>query len=140
MRIEKKTLNDALRGLSKVVYQTSPVELYRSIRFVGGHGVVQTMATDGVETISVPVEAFTESEIDFCVPFKELKDQVRIGRSEMIELTGTFIEFPILEEPAAEVVTAILPMNFGELLAQSASVVDRSNYDSACFCKQKIYG
>ena len=33
MRVEKKVLNDALRG--KVVCQTSPVELYRSIRFVG---------------------------------------------------------------------------------------------------------
>ena len=35
MRIEKKTLNDALRVLGKVVCQTSPVELYRSVRFVG---------------------------------------------------------------------------------------------------------
>ena len=35
MRIEKKTLNDALRVLGKVVGQTSPVELYRSVRFVG---------------------------------------------------------------------------------------------------------
>ena len=31
MRIEKKTLNDALRVLGKVVCQTSPVELYRSV-------------------------------------------------------------------------------------------------------------
>ena len=35
MRVEKKTLNDALRILGKVVCQTSPVELYRSIRFTG---------------------------------------------------------------------------------------------------------
>ena len=35
MRVEKKALNDALRVLGKVVCQTSPVELYRSIRFVG---------------------------------------------------------------------------------------------------------
>ena len=35
MRIEKKTLNDALRVLGKVVCQTSPVEPYRSIRFTG---------------------------------------------------------------------------------------------------------
>jgi hypothetical protein len=53
MRIEKKTLNDALRVLGKVVSQTSPVELYRSIRFVGGHGVVRAMATDGVEVVTV---------------------------------------------------------------------------------------
>ena len=96
MRIEKKTLNDALRVLGKVVCQTSPVELYRSVRCVGdgdGDGVC-AMATDGVETVSVAVEAFTENVIDFCVPFKELKDLVRIGRSETIELTGKFIEFP----------------------------------------------
>ena len=35
MRVEKKMLNDALRVLGKVVCQTSPVELYRSVRFVG---------------------------------------------------------------------------------------------------------
>ena len=35
MRVEKKVLNDALRILGKVVCQTSPVELYRSIRFTG---------------------------------------------------------------------------------------------------------
>ncbi len=34
MRIEKKTLNDALRVLGKVVCQTSPVELYRSERVI----------------------------------------------------------------------------------------------------------
>ena len=45
-----------------------------------------------------------------------------------IELTGTFIEFPDLEEPTEDMVSAILPVNFGELLAQAASVVDRSNY------------
>ena len=93
MRIEKKTLNDALRVLGKVVCQTSPVELYRSVRFVGDENGIRVMVTDGVEVVSVAVDAFTESEIDFCVPFKELKDLVRIGRSETIELTGTFIEF-----------------------------------------------
>ena len=35
MRVEKKVLNDALRILAKVVCQTSPVELYRYIRFTG---------------------------------------------------------------------------------------------------------
>ena len=128
MRIEKKTLNDALRVLGKVVCQTSPVELYRSVRFVGDVDGVMAMATDGVETVSVAVDAFTESGIDFCVPFKELKDLVRMGRSETLELSGTFIEFPMLEDPSEDVVSAILPVNFGELLAQTASIVDRSNY------------
>ena len=128
MRIEKKTLNDALRVLGKVVCQTSPVELYRSIRFVGDVDGVMAMATDGVEVVSVILDAFAESEIDFCVPFKELKDLVRIGRTETIELTGTFIEFPAMEEPAADAMSAILPVNFGELLAQAAPIVDRTGY------------
>ena len=128
MRIEKKTLNDALRVLGKVVCQTSPVELYRSVRFVGDENGIRVMVTDGVETVSVILDAFTDAEIDFCVPFKELKDLVRMGRSETIELTGKFIEFPELEEPSADAISAILPVNFGDLVSQSASVIDRSNY------------
>ena len=123
MRIEKKTLNDALRVLGKVVCQTSPVELYRSIRFVGDVDGVMAMATDGVETFSVILDAFAETEIDFGVPFKELKDLVRMGRSETIELTGKFIEFPAFEEPDADAVSAILPVNFGELLALAAMLL-----------------
>ena len=128
MRIEKKTLNNALRVLGKVVCQTSPVELYRSVRFVGYGDGVMAMVTDGVETVSVILDAFAETEIDFCVPFKELKDLVRMGRSETIELSGTYIEFPDAEEPTEDMVSAILPVNFGELLAQAASVVDRTGY------------
>ena len=128
MRVEKKALNDALRVLGKVVCQTSPVELYRSVRFVGDVDGVMAMATDGVETVSVAVDAFTDAEIDFSVPFKELKDLVRMGRSETIELNGTFIEFPKLEEPTEDAVSAILPVNFGELLAQAAPLVDRTGY------------
>ena len=128
MRIEKKVLNDALRVLGKVVSQTSPVELYRSVRFVGDDNRIRAMATDGVETVSVMLDAFTDAKMDFCVPFKELKDLVRIGRSETIELSGTYIEFPEQEEPAADAVSAILPVNFGELLTQAAPIVDRTGY------------
>ena len=128
MRVEKKTLNDALRVLGKVVCQTSPVELYRSVRFIGDENGIRAMATDGVETVSMAVDAFTESEIDFSVPFKELKDLVRMGRSETIELSGTYIEFPELEEPSADAISAILPVNFGELLTQAAPIVDRTGY------------
>ena len=53
MRIEMKVLNDALRVLGKVVCQTSPVELYRAVRFAGSPGNIRAMATDGVETVSV---------------------------------------------------------------------------------------
>ena len=128
MRVEKRVLNDALRVLGKVVCQTSPVELYQSVRFVGDENGVLAMVTDGVETVSVAVDAFTDAEIDFCVPFKELKDLVRMGRSETIELTGEFIEFPAFEEPAADAVSAILPVNFGELLTQATPIVDRTGY------------
>ena len=98
------------------------------MRFVGDENGIRVMATDGVETVSVILDAFAETEIDFCVPFKELKDLVRMGRSETIELPGKFIEFPAFEEPTADAVSAILPVNFGELLTQAASVVDRGNY------------
>ena len=86
------------------------------------------MATDGVETVSVILDTFAETEIDFCVPFKELKDLVRMGRSETIELSGSFIEFPKLEEPTEDAISAILPVNFGELLTQAAPIVDRTGY------------
>ena len=135
MRIEKKTLNDALRVLGKVVCQTSPVELYRSVRFVGDENGIRVMVTDSVETISVAVDAFTDAEIDFSVPFKELKDLVRMGRSETIELTGKFIEFTELEDPTADAISAILPVNFGELISQAATVIDRSNYRRGC-CRE----
>ena len=49
MRIEKHMLNDALRILGKAVDQTSPVELYRAVRFAGVPGCVRAMVTDGIE-------------------------------------------------------------------------------------------
>ena len=65
MRIEKRVLNDALRVLGKVVSQTSPEELYRSIRFVGDGDSVCAMATDGVEMVSVILDAFTETDVEY---------------------------------------------------------------------------
>ena len=128
MRVEKRVLNDALRVLGKVVCQTSPVELYRSIRFVGDVDGVMAMATDGVETVSVILDAFTETEIDFCVPFRELKDLVRASRSETLELAGNFIEFPACEEPTAEAEMVELDSNFCEYLAQAAPIINRQEY------------
>ena len=128
MRIEKKTLNDVLRILGKVVCQTSPVELYRSIRFTGDEDGAMAMATDGVEVISVMLDAFAENEFDFCVPFKDLKDLVRASRSETLELAGIFIEFPAFEEPAAEAETVELDSNFCEYLAQAAPIINRQEY------------
>ena len=128
MKITKNELSRALRMLGKVVCQTSPVELYRSIRFVGDECGIRAMATDGVESVSVKIEAFAESQIDFCVPFKELKEQIRSSRSEFMELAGKYLAFPEPEEPAAEVVPVVLPADFGELLSQAAPIVDRGNY------------
>ena len=50
--------------LGKVVSQTSPVEVQKSIRFVGDANGVTAMATDGIEVISLVIEATTEHEID----------------------------------------------------------------------------
>ena len=128
MRVEKKTLNDALRILGKVVCQTSPVELYRSIRFTGDEDGAMAMATDGVEVVSIMLDAFAENEFDFCVPFRELKDLVRASRSETLELAGKFIEFPVCEEPTAEAEAVKLDSNFCEYLAQAAPIINRQEY------------
>ena len=128
MKITKNELSRALRVLGKVVCQTSPVELYRSIRFVGDECGIRAMATDGVETVSVKLEAFADSAIDFCIPFKELKEDIRSSRSEFMELSGNYLAYPEPEEPAAEVVPVVLPADFGELLSQAAPIVDRSNF------------
>ena len=128
MKITKNELSRALRVLGKVVCQTSPVELYRSIRFVGDECGIRAMATDGVESVSVKLEAFADSAINFCIPFKELKEQIRSSRCEFMELTGGYIPFPEPEEPTAEVVPVVLPANFVELLSQAAPIVDRSNF------------
>ena len=128
MKIEKRNLNEALRVLGKVVCQTSPVELYRSVRFVGNEEKVIAMSTDGVETVSVQIEAMTETEVDFCVPFRELKDLIRICRAETLELEGKYIEFPNVEEPELDAVMTTLPDNFTELLSLAAPVVNRNEY------------
>ena len=128
MKITKNELSRALRVLGKVVCQTSPVELYRSIRFVGDECGIQAMATDGIETVSVKLEAFADSAIDFCVPFKELKEEIRSSRSEFMELSGEYLDFPEPDEPTADVVSVVLPADFGELLSQAAPIVDRSNF------------
>ena len=128
MKVEKKNLNEALRVLGKMVCQTSPVELYRAVRFVWDETGVKAMATDGIETVSVTIQAEVESPVDFCVPYRELKELIRINRSETMDLTGKFIEFPQMDEPNPDVITTELPENFCELLASAAAVVDRNGY------------
>ena len=128
MKVEKKNLNEALRVIGKVVCQTSPVELYRAVRFVGDANGVKAMATDGIETVTVTIEAEVESPVDFCVPYRDLKELIRINRTESMELTGKFIEFPQMDEPDPDVITTELPENFCELLANAAAIVDRNGY------------
>ena len=53
MKINKTVLNRTLQVLGKVVCQTGPVELYRSIRFVSDECGIRAMATDGIEVVSV---------------------------------------------------------------------------------------
>ena len=127
MKITKNELSRALRVLGKVVCQTSPVELYRSIRFIGDECSIRAMATDGVESVSLKVEAFSNDTIDFCVPFKELKEEIRSSRSEFMELSGEYLDFPEPDEPTADVLSVVLPVNFGELIAQAAPIIDRNN-------------
>ena len=128
MKVEKRNLNDALRMLGKEVCQTSPVELYQSVRFVGNADGVTAMATDGGETVSVQIEAVTETEVDFCVEFRELKDLIRICRSETLELEGTYIEFPDIEKPELDAVVTEFPENFTELLSLAAPIINRNEY------------
>ena len=128
MKVEKKNLNEALRVIGKVVCQTSPVELYRAVRFVGDANGVKAMATNGIETVTVTIEAEVESPVDFCVPYRDLKELIRINRTESMELTGKFIEFPQMDEPDPDVITTELPENFCELLANAAAIVDRNGY------------
>lgn len=52
MKIKKSVLLDALKVLGKVVSQTSPVEVQRSVRFLGVGEQVWLTATDGVESVT----------------------------------------------------------------------------------------
>ena len=55
MKIRKSVLQEALKVLGKVVAQTSPGEVVRSVRFVGDGGRLRLMATDGVECVALRV-------------------------------------------------------------------------------------
>ena len=53
MKIRKSVLQEALKVLGKVVSQTSPVEIQRSVRFLGVGAQVWLTATDGVESVTI---------------------------------------------------------------------------------------
>ena len=127
MRIEKQMLNDALRTLGKAVYQTSPVELYRSVRFVGEPGCVRAMVTDGVEVVSVKVESDNVEPVDFCVEFKVLRELVRVAKDH-VELQGKFIEVPEMVSVPEDVVSTVLPVEFAKYLELAAPIVNKAEY------------
>ena len=60
MKIKKSVLLDALKVLGKVVSQTSPVEVQRSVRFLGVGKQVWLTATDGVESVTVEMAGDAE--------------------------------------------------------------------------------
>ena len=127
MRIEKKTLNDALRVLGKMVCQTSPVELYRSVRFAGVPGCVRAMVTDGIEVVSVKVEADNIEPVDFCVEFKVLRELVRVAK-DYVEVQGKFIEVPEMVPGPDDAVSTVLPAEFSRLLELAAPIVNKAEY------------
>ena len=65
MKIRKSVLQEALKVLGKVVAQTSPGEVVRSVRFVGDGGRLRLMATDGVECVALRVEREVAEAVDF---------------------------------------------------------------------------
>lgn len=126
MRIEKKVLNDALRILGKMVCQTSPVEVFRGVRFVGTPGKVLAMATDGVEMVSLRLGAETEGAEEFFVEYRALREMARTARGSRIELKGRKVEYPAPEVVPADATVVELPEKFPELLASAAPIINRN--------------
>ena len=77
MKIRKSVLQKALKALGKVVSQTSPVEVQRSVRFFGVGAQVWLMATDGVESVTVEVAGDAGDMEDFAVEYKALRELIR---------------------------------------------------------------
>ena len=125
MKIKKSVLLDALKVLGKVVSQTSPVEVQRSVRFLGVGEQVWMTATDGVESVTVEVIGDAGEMEEFTGEYKALRELIRSTRGGEVEVTGKSLEWPELEEVPEEAVSVELPASFGELLALAAPVMDR---------------
>ena len=124
MKIKKSVLADALKVLGKVVSQTSPVEVQRSVRFLGVGELVWLTATDGVESVTVEVIGDAGDMEDFAVEYKALRELIRSTRGGEVEVTGKPLEWPEMEVVPDDAVTVELPPDFGKLLALAAPVVD----------------
>ena len=125
MKIRKSVLLEALKVLGKVVAQTSPVEVVRSVRFVGDGRRLRLMATDGVECVALRVECVAAEAVDFAVEYRALRELIRSTRGGEVEVTGKSLEWPELEVIPEVAVKVELPASFGELLALAAPVTDR---------------
>ena len=125
MKIKKNVLVEALKVLGKVVSQTSPEIVQRSVRFLGGGGSVAVMATDGVELVALRLDAESEGAVDFVVEYKVLRELIRSTRGGVVEVTGERLEWPEAEVVPDDAVAVELPKDFGRLLALAAPVVDR---------------
>ncbi len=124
MKIKKSVLVDALKVLGKVVSQTSPEEVQRSIRFLGIGEQVWLTATDGVESVTVEVTGDAGEMEDFTVEYKALRELIRSTRGGEIEVTGKQLDWPEMEAVPDDAVTVELPPDFSKLLAQAAPVVN----------------
>ncbi|WP_177994521.1 hypothetical protein [Victivallis lenta] len=124
MKIKKSALVDALKVLGKVVSQTSPVEVQRSVRFLGVGEQVWLTATDGVESVTVEVIGDAGEMEDFAVEYKALRELIRSTRGREVEVTGKRLDWPEMEAVPDDAVTVELPPDFDKLLALAAPVVD----------------
>ena len=124
MKIKKSVLVEALKVLGKVVSQTSPVEVQRSVRFLGVGEQVWLTATDGVESVTVEVAGDAGDMEEFAVEYKALRELIRSTRGGEIEVTGKRLDWPETEAVPDDAVTVELPPDFGKLLALAAPVVN----------------
>lgn len=124
MKIKKSVLLEALKVLGKVVSQTSPVEVQRSVRFLGVGEQVWLTATDGVESVTVEVIGDAGEMEDFAVEYKALRELIRSTRGGEVEVTGKRLDWPEMEAVPDDAVTVELPPDFGKLLALAAPVVN----------------
>ena len=125
MKIKKSVLAEVLKVLGRVVSQTSPEVVLRSVRFVGTGNRVWLSATDGIEVVALEVDAESEGMVDFAVEYKALRELVRSARWREVEVSGEKMEWPEVAVPPAEATQIPLPDNFFQLLAEAAQIVNR---------------
>ena len=124
MKIRKSVLQEALKVLGKVVSQTSPVEVRRSVRFFGIGEQVWLTVSDGVEAVTVEVAGDAGDMEDFAVEYKALRELIRSTRGGEVEVAGKRLDWPETEAVPDDAVTVELLPDFGNLLALAAPVVD----------------